>query len=165
MRTKIPMLIFLLLLTVPAYAQKTSYPRFEDYPQLTHFSGKPAHAIITHPRARKFRTMIRTQAQNQPNFAGSFTLAVWGCGSGCREFAVIDARTGRVYFIPRALNVMSIPYQDEDTLQFRRDGRLLIISGYVNGFDEYQSESKFYYEWVNNHFRLLKKTKVKVHHE
>lgn len=143
------------------FGQERNLPRFEDYPAQTKFTGKPAPAIISHPRARLFRTMITTQAQNQRNFAGSYALATWGCGSGCRGFAVIDARTGKVYFNPKALNVGVVPNQIEASLQFRPDSRLLIISGYVDGFRGYQSEAQFYYEWVNNRFRLLRKTKLK----
>jgi hypothetical protein len=153
-------LIIFAVLATHAYSQTRSLPRFEDYPALRKFRGKPAPAIISHPRARMFRTTIRTQAQNQPNFAGSYTLAIWGCGSDCRGFALIDSRSGRVYFNPKALNVIGVPFQEEDRLQFRRDSRMLIISGYVEGLGGYQSEAKFYYEWVNNRFRLLKKTKV-----
>ncbi|MGH9967421.1 MAG: hypothetical protein ACREBG_06260 [Pyrinomonadaceae bacterium] len=144
-----------------AFAQEKNLPRFEGYPAQEKFMGKPAPAIISHPRARLFRTMIRTQARNEPNFAGRYTLATWGCGSGCQGFAMIDAQTGRVYFNPKALNVGTVPYQDEDSLQFRTDSRLLVVSGYVDGFRGYQSEAKFYYEWKNDRFRLIRKTKIK----
>lgn len=140
-------------------AQADNLPRFEDYPARKEFTGKPAPAIIAHPRARLFRTMIKTQAQKGPNFAEHYTVATWGCGSGCRGFAIIDARTGRVYFNPKALNVMTPPYLDEDTLQFRPDSRLLIVSGTVDGLNGYQDEAKFYYEWKNNRFKLIRKIK------
>jgi hypothetical protein len=108
-----------------------------------------------------FRTMITTQAKGQPNFAGHYTLATWGCGSDCRGFALIDARTGRVYFNPRAWNVAGVPFQDEDRLQFRPDSRLLIISAWVDGVGGYQEEATFYYVWKDNRFRLIRKAKIR----
>ena len=162
MRTILQIILAATFLSSGEFAQERNAPRFEDYPAQRKFTSKPAPAIISHPRARLFRTMIRTQAQNKPNFAGHYSLATWGCGSGCRGFAVIDARTGRVYFNPKALNVGTVPFQDEDSLQFRPSSRLLIISGYVDGFRGYQSEAKFYYEWKSNRFRLIRKTKIKM---
>lgn len=154
-------LILLLSFFGGALAQGQSLPRFEAHPVSERFSATPAPAIIKHPRARLFRTMITTQAKGQPNFAGHYNLATWGCGSDCIGFALIDARTGRVYFHPRALDVAGVPFQDEDRLQFRPDSRLLIISGWVDGVGGYQEEAKFYYKWENNRFRLIRKTKIK----
>ena len=157
MRLSVVLVLFLLGL---GSAQGQTLPRFESYPASGHFNGTPAPAIISHPRARLFRTMIQNQAKAQPNFAGHYHLATWGCGSDCQGLALIDARTGRVYFNPRALNVAGVPYQDEERLQFRPDSRLLIISGSVDGFNRYQDEAKFYYVWRNNRFRLIRKARI-----
>lgn len=162
MKTVLQLIFAAAFMTGGALAQESRPPRFEDYPVQKRFTGKPAPVKISHPRARQFRTMIRTQARNEPNFAGHYTLATWGCGSGCRGFAVVDARTGKVYFNPRALMVMTPPYLEEDTLQFRPDSRLLIVTGSVDGVNGFQSEAKFYYEWKNNRFKLLLKTKIPV---
>ena len=56
---------------------------------------------------------------------------------------------------------MTVPYQDEDSLQFRIDSRLLVVSGYVWGLRHEQSEAKYYYEWRNNRFKLLRRTQIK----
>ncbi len=157
----IALLILLLSPLGAALAHGQSLPKFEAYPVFERFSGTPAPAIISQPRARLFRTMITTQAKGQPNFAGHYNLATWGCGSDCRGFALIDARTGKVYFHPRAFDVAGVPYQDEDRLQFRPDSRLLIISGWVDGVGGYQEEATFYYVWKNNRFKLVRKTKIR----
>jgi len=158
---KLPTLsLAILFLCIIASVQAQSPPRFESYPAFGHFSGKPAPAIISHPRARLFRTTILNQAKGEPNFAGYYHVATWGCGSGCEGLAVIDARTGRVYFNPLALNVATVPYQNEERLQFHLDSRLLIISGAVDGSNGYQAEAKFYFEWGNNRFRLIRKTEI-----
>lgn len=72
----------------------------------------------------------------------------------------MDARTGQVYFHPTALQVMQVPYQAEDVLQFRPDSRMLIISGEILSVEPEGSSNagrvgKFYYEWKNNRFTLL----------
>jgi hypothetical protein len=164
MRTILLLISLMTFLSTGHPARRSAEPKFNDYPVTDKFKGKPALPIISQPRARLFQTMIRLQAAHEPNFAGLYTLATWGCGAGCRGFAVIDARTGKVYFNPKALNVATVPFQDEDSLQFRLDSRLLILSGYVDGFRGYQSESKFYYEWKNNRFMLIRKTKIKMYH-
>lgn len=54
-----------------------------------------------------------------PNFADRFTLFLVGCGSGCRQYALIDRRSGRVHS-GQALNNVRFDY--------RRDSRLLVVT-------------------------------------
>ena len=136
--------------------------RFEDYPATQKFTGKPATPIIANQRARLYRTMIRQASSG----TGNYTIAQWGCGSTCVAFAIIDARTGRVYFHPQALQAMQVPYQAENVLQFRPDSRLLIISGEILPDDPDsasgpESVGKSYYEWKNNRFTLLETVGVR----
>lgn len=154
------LLAVLILLAGDAAAQKGRAPRFADYPAGAAFKGRPAPAVISSPRARLFRTMIRTQAREGPNFAGHYTVVTWGCGTDCREFAVVDARTGRVYFHPKALTVAGVPYQDEARLQFHLGSRLFVVAGQLLGERGVEGDGKFYYEWRDNRFRLLRKGDV-----
>jgi hypothetical protein len=162
MKTATLLTAFILVAWADAPAQKTRArePRFEDYPAVETFAGRPAPAVIASRRARLYRTTIREQAREGPNFAGRYTVATWGCGTGCLQFAVVDARTGRVYFHPQAEVVGAVTYQDEERLQFRRDSRLFIVSGQLLGRDGPEVEGKFYYEWRDNRFRLLRKGRV-----
>ncbi|HKZ03296.1 MAG TPA: tetratricopeptide repeat protein, partial [Pyrinomonadaceae bacterium] len=151
----------------PEVANATSMARFEDYPAMQKFAGKPASLLVSNRRARQYRTMIRQDAQAGPNFAGAYTIARWGCGSTCVAFAILDARTGRIYFHPQVLQVMHVPYQAENVLQFRPDSRLLIISGEILPVDPDrqsgpESVGKFYYEWKNDQFKLVGKTEIKL---
>ncbi len=162
LRIILRVLTFIIVLTSSALAQDVSLPRFEDYPAAKGFSVKPVAAVIAGEQARYYRTRIRRRAKDGPNFGGHYTVVTWGCGSGCLRFAVVDARTGRVYFNPKATNVSTVPHQDEDSLQFRLDSRLLVVSGVVFGLKHEQTEAKFYFEWRNHRFRLLKKTRIKI---
>ena len=48
--------------------------------------------------ARRLRTMLRIGAASGPNFAGHYTPVTWGCGVACQEFAIVDAKSGRVRY-------------------------------------------------------------------
>ena len=72
------------------------------------FAAYPAREIYAGPRATpklrprtdawRFRTRIRQIARQKLNFAGHYCLGSWGCGSECLHFAIVDARTGSVYY-------------------------------------------------------------------
>jgi hypothetical protein len=162
MKTATLLVALVLLAAADSSAQKSRArePRFEDYPAAARFTGRPAPAVVSSGRARLYRTTIREQAREGPNFAGHYTVATWGCGTGCLQFAVVDARTGSVYFHPRAETVAGVSYQDEERLQFRPDSRLFVVSGQLLGRGGFEDEGKFYYEWRNNRFRLLRRGRV-----
>ena len=114
-------------------------PRFEDYKVKTGFKGKPAAPDVrSHPRSRLFRTMLRMNAKEGPDFAGHYTIASWGCGSGCSEYAIIDAITGRVFHPPQfqSIDVNNIDNAifetDQRLVRYRRDSRLLMVIGGIN---------------------------------
>jgi len=139
---------------------ENSLPRFEDYPAFEKLTGKPVAPIITSPRARLYRTEIRGDVQEGPNFAGRYTVARWGCSSTCVGFAIVDARTGAVVFHPKVLQIAQVPYQAENVIQFRPDSRLLIIAGEILPLDPDEATAphgvgKFYYEWTGNRFTLV----------
>jgi hypothetical protein len=82
-------------------SQTPSLPRLDDFPIRESFTKPPTSPDVHSTRlGRRFRTVIRREARNGPNFAGHFTLVRWGCGSACIMYAVIDAATGRVFEQP-----------------------------------------------------------------
>ena len=136
-------------------------PRFEDFPVTEQFTGKPATVKLASPESRKYRTVIREGAREGPNFAGHYTLVEWGCGAGCVQFAVVDAKTGAVfmppfYVGPRAL-VEGETGEPEEPLQFRVDSRLLIVSGSRNE----KGEGVYYYKWDKSRLTLITTAAVK----
>lgn len=161
------MRILLQIILVAAFgnftiAQNGSLPRCEDYPAKKTFLGKPAPVKIAGTRARMYRTVIREWATEKPNFAGHYIVARWGCGTGCVGYAVIDARTGKVYFNPEALQVAMLRFQDEDHLQYRLDSRLLVVSGDIMDASSREKETKLFFEWKGNRFRLIRKASIKM---
>jgi hypothetical protein len=145
----------------PSANPNVETPRFEDFPEPEQFKGKPAAVRLATREARKYRTVISEGAREGPNFAGSYTLVEWGCGAGCVQFAVADAKTGAVfmppfYVGPRAL-LEGETGEPEEPLQFRVDSKLLIVSGSRNE----KGEGVYYYKWDKNRLTLIATAAVK----
>lgn len=154
----------------PLFAQRTGDLRFEEYPTLV-WRGKLAPLDLrSHPLARKFRTVIREQRQEAGvNFAGHYTIASAGCGTGCSLSAIIDARTGNAYF-PNEFNGWTGIVgdyegpEDEDPWTYQPGSRLLRAIGRPHigklGEERYGPSGIYYFEWKNNRLRQVKFTPV-----
>jgi hypothetical protein len=132
--------------------QGTQRPSFEDFRVTQVFRGRPVPPVLDTPKARAFRTELRRQAASGPNFAGHFTVALWGCGAGCTDVAIIDARSGQVWFA-------SFSYEDAwqdgrivcpHAADFELSSELFIVRGDVNG-----KIGQHYYRWHDRKFTLL----------
>lgn len=137
-------------------------PRFEDYPPDRVFHGTPVRLRFTAVGQRMFRTVIQDAVQRGPNFAGHFTLAEWGCGTGCLSIAVVDTESGVVYEgpfgkLPRASIYLGPPPDPESTgLFFYPNSRLLIAAGCPNR----ETCGRYYYEWLGNRFKLIARSRA-----
>lgn len=89
------------LLTSSTYSQEKP-PLPEDYPvrKSEIFKATPARPLLDSQRARLYRTVLRQGAKEGPNFAGRYTIVTWGAGLGVFSMAVIDSKSGKVYFPP-----------------------------------------------------------------
>lgn len=109
-----------------------------------------------------FRTRIREQLQEEGiNFAGHYTIAVMGCGTGCSTVAIVDARNGTAFF-PQVLDGWSVgpgtwPDEGEDVRTFRVNSRLLKVIGSprLGAYEEWGPGGVYYYEWKNNRLRQV----------
>jgi hypothetical protein len=103
-----------------------------------------------------FRSAIREAAAKGPNFAGHYTIAEWGCGSGCMSSAVIDAVTGKVFPAPFRILSMPLPEGEGDHeyqgAVYQLKSRLLI----ADGCPEETGCGTYYYEWSDNKFKRLR---------
>jgi len=155
--------VFLLSFTVLTAAQddfpndsvvyRKNSPHFGSYAEKTIYKGKPAPVKIDSKYSRAYRTMLRESVkENGVNFAGHYTFATWGCGTGCNQIAVIDVKTGQTYFTPGMLSVVMGMSQSLDMTEYKPNSRLLKIVGRTNGRDM----GTFYYEWKNNRFHLVR---------
>lgn len=136
-----------------AVAQSSTSDAFDQFAQYRVrgiFKGKPAPPILSYPDAHEFRTRIREGVAKGVVFAGHYEVAVWGCGSGCLSFAVIDAFTGKVTFFPASVS------QDREAgerLTYRRNSKAIHIIGSLN--DEESADR--WYVWDGNEFNLISK--------
>jgi hypothetical protein len=79
-------------------SQREIPPSFQEYAVQVASIRTTRLDLKSHPVGRTFPTVLRRGVrQNGVNFAGSFSLVEWGCGSDCRWFAIVDLRNGRIY--------------------------------------------------------------------
>jgi hypothetical protein len=112
--------------------QLVSAPKFEDFPVSLWKGSKRALSLSSHPRARTFRTRLREAWSGDVNFAGNFIITYWGCGTNCLFGAVIDAKTGKVFFPEELLGMgVGLPGSDieREPFRFRKDSNLFIFYG------------------------------------
>ena len=132
-------------------------PSFTDHPAKV-VSSRPKPVRLTTRNARMFRTRLREANRRGVNFAGRYIIATWGCGTGCAQGAVIDSRTGRVYFPKElwggfgpAMGVSEAVYSKYDVIDYRPDSSLLILNGWGA-----KKEGVRFLVWNGNRFRLVK---------
>lgn len=122
-----------------------SAPSFEDY-------KVPVEGPIKHPKVdtettkigHMFRTVLRNGIKSGPNYAGHYTVVVWGCGTSCSSFAVVNLKTGQVITSPGIDSLAGnhlnrtidqfLPEGGSDYwgYRYRPDSRLLVLIGGIN---------------------------------
>lgn len=133
-------------------------PKFADYAVKEKFAGKVAVPILNTNRAQMFRTRLREGAKLGPNFAGHYRLVGWGAGLGAFSLAVIDLKTGKVYFPPFEridASLASEPDLKGDNPQFQLNSKLLIFYGNISN-PNFQPLGIRYYVLENGRFRLVR---------
>ena len=135
-------------------AQSSTSDPFDQFPRYrikSTFKGKPAPPVLSSsPDAHEFRTKIREGVAKGVVFAGHYEVAVWGCGSGCLSFAVIDALTGKVTFFPASV---SQNREAGERLTYRQNSKAIHIIGSLNEEDS----ADRWYVWDGNEFNLISK--------
>ncbi|HYX71061.1 MAG TPA: hypothetical protein VE825_18135 [Terriglobales bacterium] len=134
-------------------------PDFGDYPVKEIYQGKHARARIVTAYQKLFQTRIRESMDDDVNFAGHYVVATWGCGSGCMQFAVADAVSGRVYDPPMKSVAFHFgpdadhgPQKYPDMVNVKPDSALMVIEGCP---DEGEKCGRFYYHFDHGRFILL----------
>lgn len=161
-------LVILLLVSVaaqlPAGRKRESLPNFKTFPALEVWKGPPAPLRLLGRDERMFRSNLRTAANLPPNFAGHYHFTTWGCGTRCLAGAVIDLRTGTIFQPPLAADVTGeehwifcTDWNDEHTVEYRRDSRLMIIRCGGTETDAHGTSvpEVYYFVWEHNDFRLI----------
>jgi hypothetical protein len=134
---------------VAAYAHAGQPPTFADCPASVEAKHGAPRVVFADSLARQYRTVIRDAAKRPIDFAGHYTLATWGCGSGCVMAAAIDAKTGRATSLP--FTVSDWPMDVTEPLSYHVDSCLLIVRG---SRDESAEHGTYYYVFDGTAFRL-----------
>jgi hypothetical protein len=109
-------------------------PKFSEYPAPV-YGGPHAAALAAGGDARleRDREPLAAALASAPNFAGRMVLLQVGCGGGCEQAVLVDVASGRAAY-PPALAALpaSTPCSSRGPLLFRRDSRLLTVTGRDN---------------------------------
>lgn len=131
-------------------------PKFDEHKVEVWTATPKAVDLDSHKDARMFRTRL-TEARNEGvNFAGHYIFTYWGCGTNCLVGAVIDGKTGKVFFPEEVAGLgVGLPGTDieAEALEFRKDSKMLIVRGALSNGD---SVGTHYLVWEGNRFRKLK---------
>ena len=130
-------------------AQSQKIPTFEQYSVSVSKSRPKPLDLKSHTMARKYRSNLRYQVKDGVNFAGHFVLTKFSCGAACFLGAVVNTKTGRVFF-PNQISVSGLQDWDKD-IGIRRNSRLLILNEYSEG----RLIGTHYYLWTGTTFREL----------
>ena len=118
---------------------------------------KPATPDVRAGTAHLYRTVIREGAKKGPDFAGHYTIIRIGCGAATVCVAIADAQSGKVYFPPQLEEATALQVDtggtDVDTLNYRRDSRLLIVIGSPN--EKSARAGVSYYRWRSGKLSLI----------
>ena len=96
---------------------------FEQYRSTESFTGRPksvdfsSHEVSLALRP-EVKAVIRETVAKGPNFAGTYTLVTFGCGTGCKVVLIISAKNGRIYKLPEAAS---------NGVKFRANSRLIAL--------------------------------------
>lgn len=110
-------------------------PAFDNYPVASQDASShdiAAEPILASKKAKQHRSIIRAEFHQPANFAGHYRIAIWGCGTDCRDFAILDKKTGKVYTMPGVDEIAGVMGNDDERIDFRLGSRLLVISGCFN---------------------------------
>jgi hypothetical protein len=151
--------VFLLTASTVVFPQST--PRFASYPAKVEKARVKKIDFGRNRDALSFRTRLSRGLREGVNFAGHYVLVGWGCGTGCISGAIIDGRTGNVFW-PEQFNALAVGYSDgeyaDKPVEYRKNSRLLIIRG-IPGQASDDAPQKpagdYYYEWRNHRLRQV----------
>ena len=114
--------------------------------------------------------MLGLDVKKGPNFAGRYRVVIWGCGTSCVMFAVVNLKSGRVITPPGFGDVSGVFFVADDFLaqgtsednsglvRYRPTSRLLVVIG---DLDEDESrEGAFYFVLEKERLRPVYSTRV-----
>ena len=137
-------------------------PKFEDYRTEAIDTRKRGEIDLSDPQATRYRTVLRSWLKRGPNFNTIYSVATWGCGTGCIQIAVINCKTGRTIFPDEftTIDAGHVYYKGPiRAVYFKINSSLIVISGALD-----EDKSKYgihYYQLKNNKLIPIRFVKLK----
>ena len=104
--------------------------KFEDFPSAKQWNGKHTAPVLDTDLKKQYRTLIRQNAAEEPNFNGIYRIAMFGAGTGWHGFFVINLETG----------IVTEGIFNEFGLEFSKDSRMLVVNPPETILDYWQDE-------------------------
>ena len=163
-----------MVLAISSFALAQKVPTFAQYGARVEKIRNVTVDLKSHKDARMFRTNLRNAAKEGVNFAGHYILTGWGCGTNCSQWAIIDARSGQVFFpkefegigsgfcdLPENAMPNDTPKTSEDvdaTLHSKPNSRMVVLTGFTGGgLDNQRAKcGNYFFEWTGTKLRQLK---------
>lgn len=128
-------------------------PQFRSYPADDFVLRNRSPVDLSSDEAWMYRTRLRNAAKQEPNFAGHYVIAEWGCGTTCVMGAAIDVASGRVTFLPASACCWTGVDANFKPLEFRLNSRLFVMAGLLN---EQGKMGAHFFVFDGRAFNLLK---------
>ena len=135
-----------------AKATSMEIPKFINFPVQT-YSGTYAKVELT-KQDSAFRTRLLDSFQSPINFAGEYTLTLWGCGMDCIMGAAVSKRTGMVVWLPGTVCCWK---GSGKNIEYRSNSKLIVLGGLIN---EEGKHAAHFYELKNDVFVPILSTPV-----
>lgn len=144
-------------------------PAFDNYPTKTQeVVPSPRLDLASNPVARMYKTVLRQEIVKGPNYAGHYRVAIWGCGTSCAMFAVVNLKTGRVITTKELSALSGIYLAADDFLRgtkndswgfrYKNDSSLLVVLGAPDEDDS--RVGAYYFVLQSERLQLIHTTRV-----
>lgn len=122
--------------------------------------GRAAKPDVSKGRAHHFRTRIREQALEPPNYNGHYRIGYWGCGSNCIDWTIIDLKSGHVWMSKEPVeshwSVSNPEDKTPDWMEFYKDSSLLYVHSWERRRRDRTVDTRRVYVWRGGAPRLLR---------
>lgn len=152
-------LMLIVIFSVNSYGNNDKKePKFSEHKIiLKKYPNNTLKANNSLKNTKQFKTVLKGYLQGQPNYAGKYIIATWGCGSSCLRHAIINKNTGYVFWPEEIYVTFNLFKCDKNTLEFREDSNLLIL----NTPDLHGKVIQKFYLWKNEKFTSIKTALIK----
>lgn len=136
----------------PVFATRGLSALFQAYmvdEEHQRWSGQIDRDVLSNPEFfNENKAIIENAARKNPNFAGHYRIAEWGCGTECQTGVIIDLLSGKMYILSTS----------EWGRLYKTGSKLLIENPPLDAVEsKHRPEYAFpvYHVWTGSKFKLL----------